>query len=138
MDYSGYKTIASFYDRVRGLIGASANDLPDDFLDLYERAPSSERHLLQKVGILEEIPEEKLPILESCVVYQTAIDTYSVFNRSGGMKVKQTQNLKVEYFESTENENLVDLLIARLADLIDELLENEVSNIGNNRFEITQ
>lgn len=138
MDYIGYKSISGFYDRVRGLIGLTAETLSDDTMDFFENAPSSERRLLRKVGSLEEIADEKLPILESCVVYQTAIDSYSVAHHSGGIKVEQTQNLKVEYFASSENENLLDILSAKLADLIDELLDNEVSNSGDYRFELTQ
>ena len=138
MDYIGYKSISGFYDRVRGLIGLTAETLSDDTMDFFENAPSSERRLLRKVGSLEEIADEKLPILESCVVYQTAIDSYSVAHRSGGIKVEQTQNLKVEYFASSENENLLDILSTKLADLIDELLDNEVSNSGDYRFELTQ
>lgn len=139
MIYNGYKEIEDFYDRVRSLTGFQTDKLPNSTIDHYENAPRAEKQILSLIKDIESFDQEKLPVLETSIIYKTAISlvrTYSTTVGEGNIKIAQTINLKVEYFENAGN-NISSDLEAILNDLLAELLGEDFSpNIV--RFEITQ
>ncbi len=111
--------IKKFHDRVRHLINASKELLPDETIDFYEYRGMSEDKIKDIVKDWRSLPEnsEKYKKFESAIVYQTALLLYpSIRNQS--IKVKQITGGKVEYFEPEKLQNQIqDMLDKLLSDL---------------------
>lgn len=122
LQYTGYKNIPDFYDRVRALLSADSVSLSDEIIDFPENAPLAEKMIKRRVVDWEVLPEEKEGVFESAVVCQTAIVMYGVTS-ANEYKVAQTQSLKVEYAERSTN--TIDFLKGRLDSLIGVLNEGK-------------
>ncbi len=111
--------IKKFHDRVRHLINASKELLPDEIIDFYEYRGMAEDKIKDIVKDWRSLPEnsEKYKKFESAIVYQTALLLYpSIRNQS--IKVKQITGGKVEYFEPEKLQNQIqDMLDKLLSDL---------------------
>ncbi|MDE6476842.1 MAG: hypothetical protein K2L48_01380 [Mycoplasmoidaceae bacterium] len=111
--------IKKFHDRVRHLINASKELLPDETIDFYEYRGMAEDKIKDIVKDWRSLPEnsEKYKKFESAIVYQTALLLYpSIRNQS--IKVKQITGGKVEYFEPEKLQNQIqDMLDKLLSDL---------------------
>ena len=118
MQYTGYKNIPDFYDRVRALLSADSVSLSDEIIDFPENAPLAEKMIKRRVVDWEVLPEEKEGVFESAVVCQTAIVMYGVTS-ANEYKIAQTQSLKIEYAET--DISLLDVLSNRLDEILSEL-----------------
>lgn len=138
--YNSYKDIVNFYDRVRKLSGFKEEKLPNEVIDYYENAPIQEQELLIMVKDVDLLPEAKRPIFESALIYKTAIAILNSYGGTpaddGNIKVAQTTNLKIEYFENGTRSILTNLYI-KLNELLKALLGEDYST-DCVRFQITQ
>lgn len=127
--------IKDFHNRVRHLINASNESLPNETIDFYEYHGMAENKIKSIVKDWRTFPEnsEKYKKFESAIVYQTALLLYpSIKNQS--IKVKQITGGKVEYFEPEKLQNQIqDILDKLLSDLDKEYHTNtlhfKLSNI---------
>lgn len=130
MGYTTYKDIPDFYDRVLRLIGMQGSENLITFIDYAENAPFAEIILKEYVPNWDKLEEEKIPLFESAVVYQTAINMYDVY-RNGDKKVTQTTSMKIEYFERNVSQ-FIDFLNKKLFEIINKL--NEGTEITGTDF----
>lgn len=111
--------IKNFYDRVRSLISASSEALPNEIIDFYEYRGMAESKIKGIIKDWRSFPEnsEKQKKFESAIIYQTALLLYpSAKNQS--IKVKQITGGKIEYFEPEKLQNQIqDMLDKLLCDL---------------------
>lgn len=118
LQYTGYKNIPDFYDRVRALLSADSVSLSDEIVDFPENAPLAEKMIKRRVIDWEVLPEEKIPILNTAVIYQTAIIARPL-SKANEYKIAQTQSLKIEYAET--DISLLNVLSNRLDEILSEL-----------------
>lgn len=130
MPYTTYKDIPDFYNRVLRLIGMQGSNELNTFIDYAENAPFAENILKEYVPSWNELEEGKIPLFESAVVYQTAINMYDVY-RNGDKKVTQTTSMKIEYFERNSSQ-FIDFLNKKLFEIINKL--NEGTEITGTDF----
>lgn len=93
------------------------------FIDYAENAPFAEAIIKSYVLQWETLDEGKIPLFESAVVYQTAINMYDVYS-NGDKKVTQTTSMKIEYFERDVSQ-LIELLNKKLFEIINKLNEGK-------------
>lgn len=123
MPYTTYKDIPDFYNRVLRLIGMQGSNELNTFIDYAENAPFAENILKEYVPSWNELEEGKIPLFESAVVYQTAINMYDVYS-NGDKKVTQTTSMKIEYFERDVSQ-IIELLNKKLFEIISKLNEGK-------------
>lgn len=123
MSYTTYKDIPDFYNRVLRLINMQGSTELTTFIDYAENAPFAESILKEYVSSWNELEEEKIPLFESAVVYQTAINMYDVYS-NGDKKVTQTTSMKIEYFERDVSQ-IIELLNKKLFEIISKLNEGK-------------
>lgn len=130
MPYTTYKDIPDFYDRVLRLIGMQGSENLITFIDYAENAPFAESIIKGYVLQWETLDEEKIPLFESAIIYQTAINMYNIY-RNGDKKVTQTTSMKIEYFERDAT-NLLNFLNKMLFEILNKI--NEGENIEGTDF----
>lgn len=130
MPYTTYKDIPDFYDRVLRLIGMQGSENLITFIDYAENAPFAESIIKSYVLQWETLDEEKIPLFESAIIYQTAINMYNIY-RNGDKKVTQTTSMKIEYFERDAT-NLLNFLNKMLFEILNKI--NEGENIEGTDF----
>ena len=123
MPYTTYKDIPDFYNRVLRLINMQGSTELNTFIDYAENAPFAEAIIKSYVLQWETLDEGKMPLFESAVVYQTAINMYDVYS-NGDKKVTQTTSMKIEYFERDVSQ-LIELLNKKLFEIINKLNEGK-------------
>lgn len=123
MPYTTYKDIPDFYNRVLRLIGMQGSNELNTFIDYAENAPFAEAIIKSYVLQWETLDEGKIPLFESAVVYQTAINMYDVYS-NGDKKVTQTTSMKIEYFERDVSQ-IIELLNKKLFEIINKLNEGK-------------
>ena len=123
MPYTTYKDIPDFYNRVLRLINMQGSTELNTFIDYAENAPFAEAIIKSYVLQWETLDEGKIPLFESAVVYQTAINMYDVYS-NGDKKVTQTTSMKIEYFERDVSQ-LIELLNKKLFEIINKLNEGK-------------
>jgi len=123
-----YKTILDFYNRVRSVLkNIPEMVLPYEQTDYFENAPLAETVIKNQVlnwQILIE-DETKKSIFDSAIVIQTALNSFNTAT-ANGIKIQQTESMKIEFFESDPLLLRADLS-AKLRALLDALAENEYS-----------
>lgn len=123
MSYTTYKDIPDFYNRVLRLINMQGSTELNTFIDYAENAPFAEAIIKSYVLQWETLDEGKIPLFESAVVYQTAINMYDVYS-NGDKKVTQTTSMKIEYFERDVSQ-IIELLNKKLFEIINKLNEGK-------------
>lgn len=125
-----YREIANFYDRVRILLSQDVTSMTDEMIDYPENAPFAERMVKKQLSKeYSEYDEDKFMLIQTAIVYQTAIRMIPYTGGSSNdIKIGQTQSLKIEYREN-KNFDLSSALQSTLDDLMreinDEGLEDE-------------
>lgn len=127
MNYTTYKDIPDFYDRTRSLLGVSNVSLTDIQIDIQEKAPRAEMTIKSRVDGWETLVGDKLNLLQSAVVMQTAIFSYGIVARKS-IKSQQQTSLKVEYRDNkqSEFEDLQSALEGILIDINGEAFSSSV------------
>lgn len=119
MNYTNYKDITDFYDRVRMQLGVSEIVITNSVLDYPEKAPMAEKTIKQLIPDWQNLAEEKKSDFESCIVLKSALLCYNLANKKR-VKSQQQTNLKLE-FSDKDNSLLLDEINATLQTLIDDL-----------------
>lgn len=115
-NYTTYRDIADFYDRVRASLQIDSSVLGDTKIDYPEYAPLAERQIKKKITQWETFTGEDLTDFETAIVLQTAIKCYAQVPNN--IKAKQTANMKIEYKDKTNPTSLIDNLIEKLNEIL--------------------
>ncbi len=125
MDWN-YTDIADFYDRVRGLLETvSDSSLPNDKIDMPERAPTAEREVKRLVSRWSTIVSENgddFQDLQSAVVYRTAMFFEEYANKTT-VKRRKVASVDVEYNSDYQPTGRTSSLVSDYEDIIYRLTE---------------
>lgn len=122
-NYTTYRDIADFYDRVRASLQIDKTVLENNKIDYPEYALLAERQIKKKLPQWETFTGEDLTDFETAIVLQTAIKCYSQVPNN--IKAKQTANMKIEYKDKTNPTSLIDNLIEKLNEILIMLTESD-------------
>lgn len=110
-------TDEDFSKRVRSLTAADGDTYTDTLITSFDYQGVSEMMVKKNVPLWQDILDgddsERIALLKSCVVYQTAV-ILAPNVKSSLIKIRQTTNAKIEYFDSTEYDLLISGLLDRL------------------------
>ena len=117
-----YKQIAGFYDRVRAALShLSSASLPDEYIDMPEKAKFAELYAKSKVPNWMNLDESDEAIFESAIIYKTA-SMFESLASSNAIRKKELPTISLEFFEnkaiSVDGFSLgdwADILLAQLA-----------------------
>ena len=102
-----YKSIPDFYTRVRGLLNnASDISLPDQYIDMPERAPYAEEYVKTRVHEWETLDSKKTSLFHMAIIYKTA-SFFEEMMSSQAIKKKELPTIKLEYFSNNQPDNYV-------------------------------
>lgn len=122
-NYTTYRDIADFYDRVRASLQIDKTVLENNKIDYPEYALLAERQMKKRITQWETFTGEDLTDFETAIVLQTAIKCYSQVPNN--IKAKQTANMKIEYKDKTNPTSLIDNLIEKLNEILIMLTESD-------------
>ena len=122
-NYTTYRDIADFYDRVRASLQIDKTVLENNKIDYPEYALLAERQIKKKLPQWETFTGEDLTDFETAIVLQTAMKCYSQVPNN--IKAKQTANMKIEYKDKTNPTSLIDNLIEKLNEILIMLTESD-------------
>lgn len=118
------ETDTGFAERVCALLSADINVFTPEMLNSFDFRGTAEILVKKAVPDYEDIlsgdDEERKKLLESCIVLQTAI-LLAPNVKKEQIKVQQTTHAKVEYFDSSAFDELLESLKLRLMTLYEEL-----------------
>lgn len=113
-----------FTARVRAIVRTDTAEFPDDVINSFDFKGMAELAVKKAVPSWQDILDggdtSKIELLKSCVVLETAIILIPSLRR-GDRKVEQTTNSKVEYFDNSGLDELLEKLYERLRLLYSEL-----------------
>lgn len=116
-NYTTYKDIADFYDRVRASLQIDSSVLSDTKIDYPEYAPLAERQIKKKIPQWATLVDEDLTDFETAIVLQTAIKCYAQVPNN--IKTKQTANMKIEYKDTKNTQpSLMNILVEQLNEIL--------------------
>ena len=116
-NYTTYRDIADFYDRVRASLQIDKTVLENNKIDYPEYALLAERQMKKKLPQWETFTGEDLTDFETAIVLQTAIKCYSQVPNN--IKAKQTANMKIEYKDTKNTKtSLMDILVEQLSEIL--------------------
>lgn len=125
------ETDIEFANRVCALISADIGTFTPELINSFDFRGTAEILVKKAVPDFEAISsgddEKKKELLESCIAVQTAILLIPNVKKEQ-IKVQQTTHAKVEYFESSAFDELLENLNSRLRMLYEEL--NGSQNVG--------
>lgn len=124
-----YKDIYQFYDRVRAVLNNLSDvSLPNEYIDMPERAPYVEKYVKARIPEWQTLDEAKFEMFESAIVYFTA-SMFEGLVTSRAIKKKQLPTMSLEYFQSGKVE--VDgLSLKELGELLLSRITNNANGSG--------
>lgn len=122
-NYTTYRDIADFYDRVRASLQIDKTVLENNKIDYPEYALLAERQMKKRITQWATLVDDDLTDFETAIVLQTAIKCYSQVPNN--IKAKQTANMKIEYKDKTNPTSLIDNLIEKLNEILIMLTESD-------------
>lgn len=135
LDSWNYKEINEFYARVRALLdNLSEASLPNEYIDMPEKAPYAEFYAKSKVTNWTDLDEPNFKIFESAIVYKTA-SLFESLVQANSIKKQELPTMTLEYFQRNELK-FNGLSLSELANaLLDELAGT--TGIDFSIFEVT-
>lgn len=115
-NYTTYRDIADFYDRVRASLQIDKTVLENNKIDYPEYALLAERQMKNRIIQWATLVDDDLTDFETAIVLQTAIKCYSQVPNN--IKAKQTANMKIEYKDKTNPTSLMDILVEQLNEIL--------------------
>ena len=120
-----YIEIPQFHERVRALLdNISDISLPNNYIDLPEKAPFAEKYAKKKVALWAELSGENLEMFQTAIVYKTA-SLFESLVSSKAIKKKELPTISLEYFERADITFNGKTLGQLADDLLNELAGNE-------------
>lgn len=111
-----YKSIPEFYNRVRSSLNVG-NSISDEEIDFFENAPIAEMKVKQRIVDFENIPPDKMQLVETCIVYMTC---YGLCPKANSQRRKRQKDPSLEIEFATINSN--EKPCERFLDLVNDLL----------------
>ncbi|MBQ8786755.1 MAG: hypothetical protein IJZ61_03870 [Oscillospiraceae bacterium] len=128
-----YSSQQEFSKRVRAIVRAETVQFPDDVINSFDFKGMAELNVKKNVPFWEDIlngdDTTRIDILKTCLVLETAIMVIPSLRRSD-RKVEQTTNSKVEYFDNSSLDELLNQLYERLRLLYSELCGDTSTDIS--------
>ncbi len=128
-----YSSQQEFSKRVRAIVQAEAAQFPDDVINSFDFKGMAELAVKKNVPFWEDILNgdntTRIDILKTCLVLETAVMLIPSIRRSD-RKVEQTTNSKVEYFDNSSLDELLNQLYERLKLLYSELCSDTADDIS--------
>lgn len=128
-----YSSQQEFSKRVRAIVRAETVQFPDDVINSFDFKGMAELNVKKNVPFWEDIlngnDTTRIDILKTCLVLETAIMVIPSLRRSD-RKVEQTTNSKVEYFDNSSLDELLNQLYERLKLLYSELCGNAEGDLS--------
>lgn len=128
-----YESQKEFSERVRAIVRAEAKEFSDNVINSFDFKGMAELAVKKNVPLWEDIlggdDTTKIELLKTCVVLETAVMLIPSMRRSD-RKVEQTTNSKVEYFDNSSLDELLNQLYERLRLLYSELCGDTSADIS--------
>jgi len=115
-NYTTYRDIADFYDRVRASLQIDKTVLENNKIDYPEYALLAERQMKNRITQWATLVDDDLTDFETAIVLQTAIKCYAQVPNN--IKTKQTANMKIEYKDNNNPTSLIDNLVEKLNEIL--------------------
>lgn len=128
-----YSSPKEFSERVRAIVRADAEEFSDGIITSFDFKGMAELAVKKNVPSWEDIlggdDTTRTELLKTCVVLETAVMLIPSIRRSD-RKVEQTTNSKVEYFDNSSLDELLNQLYERLSLLYSELCGDTADDIS--------